>query len=636
MTGEPGPRYWQQWTSYRLAARLVPAAKRVEGSARLRYTNNSPDTLRSLHVQLLQNLHAPGAMRNTPEEVTGGIALSRVSVQGVQLDSIPSGTGGFLVEQPDSVLGSHYRVAGTDLEIRAPRPVLPREAVDLDFEWSFQVPQKGASGRMGWSKDDLYFIAYWYPQMAVYDDVVGWQTDPFLGTAEFYAGFADYDVTIEAPADWTVIATGELENPTEVLPRQALKQLQRAESSDSVVTVLAPEDIPPPVSSESQRLTWHFRADSVRDFAFSATRESRWDAARTPVGDRDGDGKVDYARVDALWRAPAPRWANVARYAQHAIRFHSEFTGLPYPWSHMTVVEGSGIIGGGMEFPMLTLIGDYNARGDSALYYVVAHELAHMWVPMIVANDERRYSWLDEGTTTFNESQARKDFFPGSKPDSIEQQEYLVTAIAGTEGEIMRRSDYHYPGDAYGTASYPKPASVLVALRGLLGEKTFLRAYRTFLRRWAYKHPYPWDLFHTFESESGQDLDWFWRTWYYETWTLDQAVASVAHVTGKAVEEHRESREDRDGGESPEGSERGATRIVIEDRGTAPMPVDLTITRADGTIETERVPVDVWLTGASSTTVTVPAGSPVTRVEIDATHAYPDVDRSNNVWTVGS
>jgi hypothetical protein len=261
-----------------------------------------------------------------------------------------------------------------------------------------------------------------------------------------------------------------------------------------------------------------------------------------------------------------------------------------------------------MEFPMMTLIGDYHDRTDSALYYVVAHELAHMWVPMTVANDERRHAWMDEGTTTFNETQARKEFFPGADHERDDREEYLAVARAGLEGEIMRWSDFHYPGPAYGVASYPKPSTLLTTLRALLGPEEFNKAFQEYLRRWRYRHPKPWDFFNTFNDVSGRDLDWFWRTWYYETWTLDHAVGSV--TAGAA-----------------------GTTIVIEDRGLAPMPARVTIRRADGASEEREVPVETWLGGATRAEITVPPGGAVVEVEIDSRNAFPDIDRSNNRWT---
>jgi aminopeptidase N len=258
---------------------------------------------------------------------------------------------------------------------------------------------------------------------------------------------------------------------------------------------------------------------------------------------------------------------------------------------------------------MMTIMGDYNVRGDSALYYVTAHELAHMWFPMIVSSDERRYTWMDEGNTTFNENMARMDFFPGRNHHLDDMATYLQLAGTEAEGEMMRWSAYHYDQMPYIIASYMKPATVLLALRGVLGEDVFMRAYREYAQRWAYRHPYPWDMWHTFEDVSGRELDWFWRSWYHETWVLDHAIGSVTAAGG-------------------------TTTIVVQDLGRVPMPVHLTITYADGRTERREVPVEHWLTGHTTASITLPSAD-VVRVEIDAAMQFPDVDRTNNVWVRG-
>ncbi|HJR52347.1 MAG TPA: M1 family metallopeptidase [Gemmatimonadota bacterium] len=598
--GVPGPRYWQQWADYDVAVRLDAAGRRLDGTTSIAYQNRSPDTLGLLVVQLIQNLHAPGAARSGEEEVTGGIALERVVVDGTEIVAV-EGDGE----------GPGYQVSSTRMLIRPPRPVLPGGSVELAFDFGFAIPQQGASGRMGYSGEELFYLAYFYPQMAAYDDVAGWDVDRFTGQAEFYADFGRYDVTIDVPAGWLVEGTGVLVNPGETLAADVRARLDAAAASDSVSRVLSSGDFDGDVThpGRSGRLEWHFVADSVHDVAYSVTRHTNWDVTRTPVGDLDGDGAVDHARIGAIWRDSAPRWAHAARYAAHSIAHHSEFTGLSYPWPHMTAVEGGGIIGGGMEFPMMTLIGDYNERGDTALYAVTAHELAHMWVPMIVANNERRYAWMDEGTTTFNENAAKTDFYPGRDWDIPDQESYLEVALADLEGSMMTFSDFHAPGPAYGIASYDKPATLLAALRAMLGEDTFLRAYREFFDRWAFKHPYPWDFFRTFEDVSGRELDWFWRSWYYETWILDQAIGEV-RVDG-----------DR-------------STVFIEDRGLVPMPVPLTIRCRDGETIERTVPVDPWLAGRRRTSIEVECA--VESVAIDPARDYPDADRSNNSWEEGA
>lgn len=602
-TGALGPSYWQQRVDYAIQARVDAGTRTLTGSEAIRYHNNAPTPLPTLILNLLQNYHAEGAERIRRAEVTGGFEIGRVAVNGQELDVSASG------QTPG------WGIDGTLMYVVLPEPVPASGAVDLAIEWSFALPQAGASGRMGYSGDELLYLAYWYPQLAVYDDVFGWHADQFLGNAEFYSDFGSYDVTIDAPVGWLVMSTGTLENPDEVLAPDVAERLRESESSDDVVHVVTHGGTDAATAQSADgRLRWVFTADSVRDVAFAVTRNHAWDAARTPVGDRDGDGATDYSRVDAFWRAAAENWAEAWRYAQHSIDFLSRFTGLAYPWPHMSAVEGGGIIGGGMEFPMMTLIGDYNRRGGDALYSVIAHELAHMWVPMILSTNERRYAWLDEGTTSFNENNARAEFLEGSDPYSGEQQGYLSVARMGAEGPIMRWSDLHRPGRSYSVASYAKPAAVLHALRGVLGAETFERAWREYYDRWAFRHPYPWDMFNTFEDVAGRDLDWFWRSWYYEStqdgnWYLDQAVADVERLAN------------------------GEVRITVRDLGWVPMPVHLRITRSDGEVLERTIPVDRWLAGADEAAITIPAGPEVTGVAIDPEGYFPDIDRRNNDWT---
>jgi hypothetical protein len=259
----------------------------------------------------------------------------------------------------------------------------------------------------------------------------------------------------------------------------------------------------------------------------------------------------------------------------------------------------------GMEYPMMTCIG--GARDTLGLFSVIVHEFGHMWFPMQVGSDERRYAWMDEGLTRFNQSQGMLEFFHGYDRWATSRSSYLNLARNGGEVELMRHGDrYPFQTAAYGVASYEKMSTILAALREMLGDSTFLRAYREYGRRWAGKHPAPYDMWNTFNDVSGRDLSWFWRVWFYETWTLDQAVADV-HVVGNETE------------------------IVIQDLGLAPMPVRLAITRADGTVERRVLPVDPWLAGARGQAVRVPGR--VTRVEIDPEQRFPDIDRANNTWT---
>jgi hypothetical protein len=600
-TGQPGPRYWQQWANYRIRTSVDPTAKTVTGSESIVYYNHSPDSLATLVVQLIQNVHQGEAVRDESNEVTGGIELTRVTARGANLGA-PAGRG-----QPG------YAVQGTNLMIRPAAPLLPGDSIRLEFEWRFKIPQAGVSGRMGYDADNLVFMAYFYPQMAVYDDVVGWQTDPFLGTAEFYMGYGNYDYTVDAPAGWVVMGTGELTNAAQALPAPVLARWRQAMQSDSTVHVLTAAEFgtgKATAAGTNGRVTWSFHADSVRDVAFSMTRESLWDAARTAVGDRNGDGRPDYVTINAFYRANAPNWRNAVRFEQQSITHHSQFTGVKYPYPHMTGVEGENIIGGGMEYPMMTLIGAYQGRSDTTFYSVVSHELAHMWFPMVIGVDERRYGWMDEGTTDFNENESRNAYFHLAAPGAHleEQRQYLGAVRNGLDVRELTWTDYITPVQAGGFATYPKPATLLQTLRNLIGEEAFARGYHAYAQGWAFKHPKPYDFFNAFNTAAGRDLGWFWSAWYDNAWSLDQAIRDVR--------------------ETP-----GGTIITIADRGNVPMPARVVITRQDGTIERAEFPVEGWLAGSREGTLTVTPGSPVVKVEIDPEMAFPDTDRSNNVWT---
>ena len=601
--GRPGPRYWQQWTDYRIEAELDPATHRLTGTATIRYQNRSPDTLRLLVLHLRPNLFAPEAQRNRVVPVTEPVTLTRVAVNGQELTA-PGAAGG---------APAGYGVNGTLLGVRMRQPLAPGASAELAIAWNYPVPPNGAP-RGGW-QDSVHYVSYWYPQMAVYDDVDGWVADQYLGNAEFYMGYGSYDVSLTVPAGYLVTATGRLANPEAVLSRQTRGRLAQARRSRDVVHVVTEADRgagTATASGTNGKLTWRFVADSVRDFAWGTAPDYLWDATHAVVGDATGDRRPDTTDVFAFWR-PAGRaafWHENARYGRHSIEFLSTYL-WPYPYPHMTAVDGPRSCGG-MEYPMMTCIG--GARDSTSMYGVTLHEIAHMWFPMMVGSNEKRHSWMDEGLTQFNESQGSIDFFGGTAlVDDVRgnREGFLALARAGREVEMMRHGDLYGDGAAFGIASYFKPATLMVALRGILGEETFNRGLREYGARWRYRHPSPYDLFNTFESVAGRDLDWFWTPWFFETWTMDQAIGGV-ETQGDSV------------------------AITIEDRGLAPMPVRLGITRRGGAVDTLTIPAEVWLRGAKRHTVRVPAGGGVTQVVIDPDEVFPDLDRANGSWSAGT
>ena len=593
-SGSPGPGYWQQRARYQLAAELDPATKQLTGRGTVRYFNRSPDTLPALFLHLHQNLFKPGAARTEETPTTDGMEIRRVTAQGVELSATPPG-------------GTQhgYAVSATRMRIGLPRRLLPGDSVDLELAWAFTAPPDGAP-REG-TDGEIFMIAYWYPQVAVYDDVNGWQIDPYLGTSEFYMGYADYDVALTVPEGWLIGATGTLVNAGDVLTEQTRSRLAAARRGGSVVHVVADADRRRATArGQRGKLTWRFRASNVRDFAFGASDQYLWDATIAVTGDADGNGRPDTASIHTFYRPSRRQWAwdQSAKYARHSIEYLSRLL-WPYGYPQMTAVDGV-VSCSGMEYPMITCIG--GPRDTLALYSVTVHEFAHMWFPMQVGSDEKRYAWQDEGLTRFNQIQAMQEYFKGYDRLSLSRNNYVNIARTDDEEPLMRHGDhYRYGTAAYGIASYDKMALNLEMLRALLGEETFMRAYREYGRRWLNKHPTPYDFWNTFENVAGRDLEWFWRSWWFETWTLDHVLAGVRATSG-------------------------GVEIDVEDRGSAYMPTRLSITRADGTVEQADVPVDVWLGGSRRHTLRVRGSAAVTQVEIDPGRRFAYLSRERHRW----
>jgi hypothetical protein len=596
-TGAPGPRYWTQHPRYTIDAELDPATSTLTGSERVVYVNRSPDTLAQLAVHLRQNAFRAGSPRRGEAPVTDGMTLKRVAADGTPLSehTEPGASG--------------YTVDATVMWITLAAPLLPRDSVTLEIAWSYIPPLTPSDGRQG-RDDHLYFLGYWYPQIAVYDDVSGWVADPYLLQAEFYMEHADYDVRVTVPQGWTVGATGTLRNAGTVLSAAARAKLARARSGGDVVTISSPGDGGAAFAPSSRAVTWHFTAPNVRDFAWGTSDRYVWDATRALV--RGARGTPDTVDINSFYRQQprAAAWAiGGARFTRNAIEKLSAYL-WEYPWPSMTSMEGI-LTGGGMEYPRLTVMQPWadtlSLAGD------LMHETGHMWFPMQVGSNENHYPWMDEGFTQFDAAQGMRMLYGeprlGGRPGDSEPGQrmlYLQQAAAGRDQILMTPGDL-FPSDLYNVMYYDKTAQVLAALRGVLGEQTFHRAFREYGRRWSGRHPYPFDFFNTIDDVAKRDLSWFWNAWFFEAWPLDQAIAGV----------------------KPEGD---SVAITIEDRGLAPMPANLAITRADGRVARIVIPVDVWLRGARRYVARVAGAPEVVRVEIDPEGLFPDVNRGNQRW----
>jgi hypothetical protein len=592
-TGRPGPKYWQQRVDYRIDAELDPRSARVSGEEHVVYVNASPDTLTSLVLHLYQNLFRPGAPRTEATPTTEGMVLEAVRVDG----RVAPEVRGAPEARP------FYQVDNTLMGLALRRPLLPGDTARLDISWHFTVPPAGAP-RMGHEGRSLFEVAQWYPQVAVYDDLRGWDTHPYLGTGEFYLEYGDFDVALTLPEGYLVAATGVLGNPEDVLTGSERERLALALRVDTVVHVVGLDDQLPGVITQQApgaQLTWRFHAHDVRDFAFAASNRYLWDATHTDV-DNDGDGKPEAVRVSAFYRPDARNWRQAAAYARHAIAFHSAHW-KPYLYPQVTAAEGPEQ---GMEYPMLVFVSAYSDAGE--LLSVVTHEVGHQWFPMMVGSNEHEHAWQDEGVNTYIEELATLDYAPGTDVWGENMTAYL--GIAGSDAEVpmMRPADLYGSEGAYSVASYMKPALALRVLESVIGADRVQEGLRQYTAAWLLRHPAGQDFFNALDAAAGQDLAWFWRPWFYGTGVLDQAVTGVQDAGG------------------------GRVAITVENRGQLPAPVLLRLTLADGRTLDVKVPATVWLGGARSWTESVAAGGPVRRVVIDPDSLLPDVERANNEW----
>ncbi len=587
-SGRPGHGYWQQRVDYRLAATLDPATNTLRGSGTIHYVNNSPDILTYLWFHVEQNICEPTSVTNVlnqPPLVFLGSAFD-FSCQGFA----GGGTLESLTAGGRELQRTRY---GTTMRVELSTPLAPGGAVDLALAWHFNVPNSGAA-RMG-RDGPLYQIAQWYPRLAVYDDIRGWNQEPYIGAGEFYLEYGAFDVSITVPASYLVAATGSLRNPDAVLTASQRTRLARALGSETPIAIVTKDEatnIPATRPATTGTLTWHFTADSVRDFAFAAGPGMRWDASG-----------YNGILIETLYRPSAVAFEETNRMAREAIKHFSE-QWFPYPYSHATSVEGPVE---GMEYPMITFVPNSPTRED--LQWVIAHELGHQWFPMVVGSNERLYPWMDEGFNTFIDLENVANYFRGTAyGDSIEVHPFNLYAAHATPGQEQPMISKPVEVRDLFWIGYQKPALMMRQLREeVLGRERFDRAFREYIRAWAYKHPTPTDFFRVMRDASGMELDWFWRGWVFTTARLDQAVVGITNVAGKPAE------------------------VALANLGTMVMPAELALTFADGSTTTIRLPVEMWNLGQRFT-YRVPGGKSVRRAVLDPRAALTDIDRSNNVW----
>lgn len=599
-SGQPGDEYWQNAVNYEINTTLNPDNHTVSGSVTIHYTNNSPDELEFVWIQLDQNLFSEDSWGAKLTPYQGSRFGNRAFDGGYDLNQIR-------VEQDGKKYTPEMHKVDTNMKLNLQKSLAAKggqATITIDYE--FEIPEYGSDrmGRLETQNGWIYELAQWYPRMAVYDDVKGWNVKPYLGTGEFYLEYGNFDYTINAPSDFIVVGSGELQNPGDVLTKEQRKRLDKASKSDKTVTIIGKdevgtEDIRP---TGKKMLSWHFKMDHTRDIAWAASKAFIWDAARINLPDGDKSLAMSVYPVES---AGDSAWSRSTEYVKYSIEGYSKKW---YKYSYPVAVNVAGVVGG-MEYPGIVFCSWKATEGG--LWGVTDHEFGHNWFPMIVGSNEREYAWMDEGFNTFINGYNTEWFNNGEYQPRRTSTRGITRWMSSDRAEaIMTMPDQIQPGNL-GILAYYKPALGLRMLReSILGHELFDEAFRAYINRWAYKHPTPNDFFNTMEDVSGYELDWFWRGWFATKWTLDQAVDSVNYI---------------------ENDPANGSLISISNKDKMVMPVVVEVTEDNGSVGRVKLPVQVWQQG-NSWTISYKSTSPVTKVVVDPDEEFPDVNPDNNIW----
>ncbi len=597
-SGFPGPDYWQQRCDYEIDATLEPESGVIDASMRVTYTNNSPHTLRYIWMNLEQNLfngdsigtnsRTPGSVMKMLEyDFGGGYRIERLETNGRALE---------------------MKVYDTLGRFDLPTPLASGQTLVFEMDFSFPVPPH--LRRMGSEvveQGKIFELAQWFPQVAKYDDVHGWNTLPYLGSGEFYTDFGDYRVNITVPRTYIVSGSGMLTNPQDVLTPTQQSRMNEAMRSDEPVWIIKPEEVGDPASRPAGdgMMTWRFRLDNARTFAWAASDAFRWDAASVAIA--DGRGGTRRVLCQSLYPREAKVWGpdhadgGSTRYIRHSIEFYSDFL-FPYPYPSMSNINGPE---GGMEYPGIIFCGARN--NPRGLFGVTDHEVGHNWFPMVINSDERRYMWQDEGFNTFINFYSKSARYGEDVDISRAVQQTMELCSSINCQPIVTAPDRAWPRWV-GGLMYRKTGYGLYLLREfILGTERFDDAFHGYMDQWAFKHPQPSDFFRAMEDGAGADLNWFWRGWFLEPYALDQAIAGVKTVNDGAI-------------------------VVLDNLGDMVMPVSMLVEYKDGSSERFDLPVEIWHQTSRWRAGIDTGGKAIRSVTLDPDEILPDTDRANNRW----
>jgi hypothetical protein len=605
-SGQPGAEYWQNRADYQLTARLNENNNEITGTDIITYTNNSPDKMSFVWMNVDQNLFREDSRGNAIIPLTG----SRNGAQGQIFDGghkiksvkVLSTSNGKTTE-----MTAKFIITDTRMQVFLPQELKAKGgSVKIKIDFSYISPKEGSdrTGVLETKNGKIFTIAQWYPRMCVYDDVRGWNTNPYLGASEFYLEYGDFDVNITAPSNHVVVCSGELLNPTAVYSTVEQSRLAQAKQSDKTVFIRTAAEVA--VSSKNvsaSTKTWHYKIKNARDVSWASSAAFILDAAKINLP----SGKKSLAiSVYPVESEGNDAWGRSTEYTKASIENYSK-RWFEYPYPSAINVAGNE---GGMEYPGIVFC-SWESKGAD-LWGVTDHEFGHIWFPMIVGSNERLFAWMDEGFNTFINSLSSVDFNNGEyKEEAADLHQRAEIYTSPTLETIMSSPDNMKEGNI-GLLCYSKPSSGLVILREqVLGPERFDMAFRTYVERWAFKHPTPDDFFRTMENVSGEDLAWFWRGWFVNNWRLDQGINSIKYVKNDP--------------------KKGVV-ITIENFEKMAMPVILEVKTKSGTISRVKLPVEVWQRN-KDWSFKHNSTEEIESITIDPDHVFPDSNEGNNIWT---
>jgi hypothetical protein len=605
-TGRPGRNYWQQWMEYTIQARLDVPTSTVTGRETIVLHNNSESALRDIMLRLDQNIFTSRAERleaMPPDmEVTAGMKVTRLAVNGQAVNLKPPPFRIGQIPQAEGPVA--YELERTVARIALKDPIPGKATATLEAEWSFEVPRvdAGRGNRMGRLADTLYQVAQWYPRVMVYDDLRGWDTEPYLGPSEFYNNFGRWDVSLDVPAGWLVGATGVLQNPEQVLSQGTRARLAHVLESDDQRTIVGVGEMGAGKSTASgDRLIWHFAADTAGDFAWATSKSYVWDATRATI---PGRGAVP---INIFYQPGDTTFRRLGGFARHALEFYSRLW-MPYAFPQLTVADGPEL---GMEYPMFIMAG----------LGATDHETGHEWWPMMVGVNETWYGWMDEGFNQYMNLLSDAD--RRGMAAGLDGHGQAYGGVSGNETESPMMWPANYQGPFYGFTTYSKAPQMLSMLGGIVGDSAVQRAMSEYAQAWRFKHPSPWDYMFFMSHALGRDLGWFWYSWLFTTDAVDGSIQSVTTSGSR-------------------------TTVTVRQDGRMPSPVVLRVRFApqgppiapvpngrmvDSVTAIVTWPVDVWFDGGRTFTATLDFGPrPVEQVLLDPFRRFPDRDPRDNVW----